>query len=635
MSIVKYTYPNGLKLVYQRIPQKVSQPLTAISVFCKVGSNNEPKPLHGVSHLIEHMMFKGTENISDTKGIAKIFDSVGAYFNAYTDKNVTCYTVKTDSEYIDKIFETLTDMLCNSKFEEKEFEREKKVVVEEIDRAKDNTGRYINDKIYTLLFKGDRLENPIGSVPEIILKYKYSTSKEYFDNFYKPDNMVISICSDKPFEDIKALIEKTYLITKQTTPFKNNDYQYEGTLEKQTDMRIKTLNRKLEQSHIAFGFRTCDLYDPDTYILDIIRIVIAGNMSSRLFINLREKNGLTYNVSVDKSEYETSGMFCILTSVDHSKIISYKKDGKDADGAIRIIVQTLNDIITNGITQEELDKAKGYIRGSVNLSNEDSLNISDYNGRMVVLNRKFILPIKQVHRLRYSHVPLDVVNNVVQKYFRKDLLSLFIIGDKADTLDKKLKTELSKLVDTKPVEEIPIDGEGLYPNSTEPMEHQGEYAKKNKEHVVSQMKQGVGMGTNKLTMGNALSGLGKGLGAADNVLGKLENNKLVGAVFGRHLKAARLATGAASKLTDVANKKVGNKTGAMPTMPTIPTEPSMGDMKKGKSSKSKKKDKSSKSKKKGGKKKQKGGYYVNVETSRNEITLKAAKALALVEQFND
>jgi predicted Zn-dependent peptidase len=439
MKISEYIFDNGLKVIYQKRPGA----LTAVSLFCCVGSVNEPTELHGnvnlngISHMIEHMMFKGTSNISDTKGIAKIFDSIGAYFNAYTDKNMTCYTVKSSSKNIDVIIKTLSDMMMNSLFVKEEFEMEKKVVIEEIIRARDNTANYLNNEIYSLYFKGTNLANPIGGVPEVINNYNYEEAKKYYKAFYVPSNMVLSICSDLDFNDIKKLINKSYFLEKQTKPFENRLYKNKGILEPQTDIRTKALNRKLEQTHIALGFRTTNMFNDDKYLLDIARVILAGNMSSRLFTELREKRGLTYNIGIDASEYEKHGHFTILTSVDKKRLIEYTEDGVKKPGALKIINEELKNMIDTGITPGELVKAKGYIDGKLVLVTEDALNISDYNGKIVGFNFEHFIPIKKLYEIKYSLITIEQVNNAIKKYFKRNRLSLYLIGDKVDkTIDK-------------------------------------------------------------------------------------------------------------------------------------------------------------------------------------------------------
>ena len=442
MGITEYTFDNGLKLVYQR---RKSSNISAISLFCRVGSNYEPEGLRGVSHFIEHMLFKGTTNIPNAKDIARIFDVIGAYFNAYTDKNKTCYVVKGTTGHLEKIIHTLSDMLTNSLFDKTEFEREKKVVVEEINRAKDNAAAYTNEEIYRLLFKGSSLSLPIGALPEDILAYDRDRTLDFFENFYKPSNMVISICTNEKISNVIEYINKSYLITKEFTPFENR-YSDLTTLSTQNNIRIATSTRsELEQTHIALGFRTCNIYSPDSYVLDILKVVLAGNMSSRLFTHLREKNGLVYNVSVDNSEYENSGMFTILTSVDKTKLISYLENDSQKNGAIPIIIDTLNNIVEDGITEDELEKAKGFLEGAFTLEHEDSVNISDYNGNIVCLDKQYLIPIKQLHRVRYNPITLEDVNETAKKYFKHSLLSVFLLGSNVSEMTELLKTELKRL----------------------------------------------------------------------------------------------------------------------------------------------------------------------------------------------
>ena len=188
--------------------------LSFVSIFCRVGSNYEPEGLYGASHFIEHMLFKGTTNIPNAKDIAKIFDSIGAYFNAYTDKNKTCYVVKGSSDYLEKIITTLSDMLTNSLFSE-EFER--KSSCEEINRAKDNAANFVNEEIYKSYSKAHLSALPCSDID--ILDYKRDAALHYFKYFYHPEKAVVSICSNVDFDTVKKLVEKSYLITNQFSEF--------------------------------------------------------------------------------------------------------------------------------------------------------------------------------------------------------------------------------------------------------------------------------------------------------------------------------------------------------------------------------------------------------------------------------
>ena len=172
------------------------------------------------------------------------------------------------------------------------------------------------------------------------------------------------------------------------------------------------------------------MYNDDKYLLDIARVILAGNMSSRLFTDLREDRGLTYTIHIDASEYRPSGHFTILTSVDKNRLIEYNDNGERKLGALKVIKQSLDTFINDGITQSELDKAKGYIDGKLVLANEDALNISDYNGKLLAFDHDYIIPIQRLFKIKYSLITRKAVNDAIKKYFKKDRMSIFLIGDK-------------------------------------------------------------------------------------------------------------------------------------------------------------------------------------------------------------
>ena len=268
MKITEYVFDNGLKLIYQKRPD----PLTAVSIQCCVGSVNEPTNLNGninlngISHMIEHMMFKGTTNIRDTKGIAKIFDSIGAYFNAYTDKNITSYTVKSSSEHIEIIIKTLADMLMNSLFLKKEFELEKNVVNEEIIRAIDNTAGHLNSEIYSLYFEGNNLENSVG---------KLHTFNGNYGVLLRAYVYILSL-GKEGLRDLsrKAVLNANYLkhllMKKYDVPFNNGTmHEFVISAEKQKQKSFKALD--IAKNLLDYGIHPPTVYFP-TNIAEAIMI---------------------------------------------------------------------------------------------------------------------------------------------------------------------------------------------------------------------------------------------------------------------------------------------------------------------------------------------------------------------------
>ena len=458
MAIDNFTFSNGLKLVYQK---KDGANISGINMFVNVGSQNEPLRLNGISHLIEHMVFKGTNKLPEAKDVSKIFDQIGAYFNAYTYIDLTCYIVKCDSDYTKKCICTLCDMLLNSKFLKSEFEKEKNVIVDEIIRAQDNTEGYVNEKIYSVLYKGSNLANPIGGIPETIQNYDYEESYKYYKYFYRPENIVVSICSNKEFSEIKDIVANCDLAKATPESITPGLYRPMLTEDIVTTRKSGHISRKLEQTYMAIAFKTVGRYHNDFYILNLLKYILTGNMSSIFFVNLREKNGLTYNISVDLAAFDNTGSFAILTSVDDEKLISYSKTDPISGntsiepGALSIIFKILRKLSNDCITNERLELAKGFMKGSTSLEAEDALNVSSYNGRNVLfdLDDKNYTLYENFNK-RYRDITIDDINKVVKKYFTYSKLNTFYIGKTLDdqnlqriyNTEDKLKSTSSNMI---------------------------------------------------------------------------------------------------------------------------------------------------------------------------------------------
>lgn len=418
-----YRYPNGLRLVYQYRPGQV----TALDLFVGVGSGHEPESLRGGSHLIEHMLFKGTPSLPSTKSVNSVFDSVGAYVNAYTSKEVTCYVVKCGTIHAEQCLETLVDMLRNSLMLDTEIEREKQIVIEENNKDDDDPSSLLIDNVYKLLFKGNPISFPTGADTRHIKAIRTESLVAYYRTYYVPENMVLSVCTDMPFEEIQRLADKTQLVKgthkSQALP------PVRALLDAQTEVRRIFVERSIEQTHIGLGFRTVPMYHPDKYPLSLLKQILVGGLSSRLYVLLREEHGMIYNIGIDDEMYRQVGGFTIMTSVDHQK----------ASDALDLIMRVLEDIKRNGVTDDELARAKGYIKGTLMLEAEDASNISQHNGKQIISD----YPESQFHTFDqiphyYDRVTTRDIMRVTQQYFTKSRMTLVILG-KSPSLGKRGK----------------------------------------------------------------------------------------------------------------------------------------------------------------------------------------------------
>ena len=427
------TLSNGIKIVY--IPRKDNN-ITCVSVFCRVGSVDETRQLQGVSHFLEHMLFKGTDQRPTPKDIAGELDEVGAYFNAYTDKNVTSYIVKVNSEYANRGFNILSDMIVNSKIRPRDMVTEKNVVVEEINKSKDNPSEHIEELHYALLFDKNPLGHSIGGDEAKILGYPPKKVKEYYQQYYSSNNVVIATSSNLNLSTIKKLIKNSYFPQLQS---KNVQHIY-PRLKNQSKIKIKVEHRDLEQVHLNLGFPTCHMYHQDKYILDLVKIILAGNMSSRLFIDMREKHGLSYSVSVDFSTYESTGHFSVKTSFDKQSLFIKEQSNPGSldkitksqlinkPGGLTIILNNFKLLCNSLVSKDELEKVKGFIRGHLVIEKEDSHSLTDYFGRQItqefnpVVNFGYLLD-------QYDKVTPQMIRETCKKYFKKQHINITIIGE--------------------------------------------------------------------------------------------------------------------------------------------------------------------------------------------------------------
>lgn len=433
MPIQTHIFDNGLTFVYQKSTTKLS----SINIFIKVGSADEPKTLFGGAHFLEHALFKGTTLLPSSSDITTIFDSQGSYINAFTSHEMTYLSVKTHTDNTEVCLNTLFDIIQHSTLDPDELEKEKKIVIEEISRARDNTSSYNYEKIYQLLYKNTVYCHPIGGIVAGIKKYNRDELLTFYRAHYTPDNMVVSICSNINYTDLTNFIRKSTLgkntkrhkRTKSSSFIVQTEGPYGGYFE----------NRTLAQIHIACGFKVCGRDGADIYALAILKIILAGNMSSILFVKLREENGLTYDISIDLDMFRHVGAFILSTSVEKSSVLSHDNQ----KGALNIIMNTLVELYHSGITEAQLTLAKGYLKGILTLSNEDSSNRSEHAGVGYLFNdADKDIPLGKLYLKKYHSLTIQDINQVLRKYFvHTRFVSSYIGADVISMRDDILECE--------------------------------------------------------------------------------------------------------------------------------------------------------------------------------------------------
>lgn len=361
--IEKHTSDNGLRVVLENIPSVRS---VTIGVWILTGSRNEGYTNNGISHLIEHMMFKGTEKRT-AKDIAEAFDSIGGQVNAFTSKEYTCYFARVMDTYKEHALEVLSDMFFNSTFDEEELEKEKKVVSEEIKMYEDTPDDIVHDLLAKAAYGEHSLGYPILGTDKHLKSFTREDLFAYKDTFYNPSNVVISVAGNVDTE----------FITKVEGYF--NQFENESKLNKlekpifiADDLRR---SKDTEQAHLCFGYDGLPIYDERYSSLAVLNNVLGGSMSSRLFQDVRENKGLAYAVFSGHSSHLDSGMLTI-----------YAGTGKDSLEALKSTIEsTIDMLIKDGVTDKELKNSKEQIKGQMMLSLENTSSRMMRNGRNELL----------------------------------------------------------------------------------------------------------------------------------------------------------------------------------------------------------------------------------------------------------
>lgn len=446
LEIKSHTFPNGFRIVYQK--SMSSLPINHIYAFCKVGSAFETDRVRGASHFVEHMCFKGTHKRPEARKILKEFDKIGAYFNAYTEKRHTAYQVSCDDKYVHHCMDILGDVMMNSMFAKKEFDKEQKVVVEESIKSMNSHSGVLDEHMNRILFRGSSYEYPIDC-----LKYhpsptflQYDDMVEWYHWFYHPSNMVFSIVSNLSFASILAILKKTDYSkmdrhASETRPLFALEQPNLSILPIEIEPRVVFFPKKgVSTDIIRIDFRTCSRFSKDIYSIQILRSILNG-LSGRLFTALRTKHGLTYNASANSEYREHTGYLSIDIQTDPSKII---QDSKHT-GVLPVVFQLLTDLKKKGITQEELESAKGKIQGKFLLSMQYMDNIVEYNGMETIFQKDDpIVPFQDIYKTHLAKITKKDVDAIIQKYLvRENMIIGIMYENKID--QKRIETLCKKL----------------------------------------------------------------------------------------------------------------------------------------------------------------------------------------------
>jgi len=416
----KTTLPNGLRII--TVPNKNSQSAT-VMVLVGVGSKYERKQESGISHFVEHLFFKGTQKRPTAKDIAQDLDKIGGSYNAFTSKEWTGYFAKVDKSHFNLALDWVSDIFLNSRLPAKEIEKERGVIIEEINMTLDAPMRYVGDLWEELLYGNQPAGWQIIGSKENILNLKRADFINYINEHYSSRNTVVAVAGNFPQKDIIKIVGKYFKNIEEDKPKEKIK-----TIERQAKPETLLYYKPTDQSHLCLGARGFDMFSEKRFAQELLAIILGGNMSSRLFLEVREKKGLAYYIHTNDETYTDSGYLVTQAGAPNDK----------ADEAVAVILKEYKRIKERGVSPEELKKAKDYFKGALTLSLEPSDAQAMFFASQEALSGK-ILTAKEKYE-KISKITNKDIQRIAQEIFHPSKINLALIGP------HKNKTRFEKIL---------------------------------------------------------------------------------------------------------------------------------------------------------------------------------------------
>jgi len=404
----KTTLKNGLRII--TVPQKGTQAVTVL-ILVGTGSKYEKKEISGISHFLEHMFFKGTKKRPDKLEIAETLDKIGGLYNAFTGEDYTGYFAKVAANYFDLALDWVADIYLNSLLPEKEVQREKGVIVEEINMIYDNPMSQV-ELLWNKLLYGDQPAGwDIAGTKESVSLMNHQKLLDYMKNQYVAQNTIVCLAGNIKNSQAINKVKKIFSPIRATEPLKKA-----AVLERQTLPECLISPRKTDQTHIFLGVRGYNLNNAQKYAQEILGVVLGGMMSSRLFMEVREKLGLAYYVKTDVESNPDTGYLATRAGVENNKV----------DKAISTILKEYKKVARQKLPQAELKKAKEYIKGKMALVLESSDALASFYGVQELLKRETLTP-KEIYA-KIDKVSANDILKAAKDIFQPNKLNLALVG---------------------------------------------------------------------------------------------------------------------------------------------------------------------------------------------------------------
>jgi len=404
----KTTLKNGLRII--TLPQKTSQAVTVL-VLVGTGSKYEKKEINGISHFIEHMFFKGTKKRPSLQAVSETLDKIGGIYNAFTSEEYTGYFAKVEASHFDLALDWVSDIFLNSTLPEKEIEKERGVIIEEINMYYDDPMSYVQILWPKLLYGNQPAGWPVAGTKESLAKIKREDLINYLGNQYVASNTLI--CLAGKFEESSAIekVKKYFSKIKLKKPKEKSKL-----LEKQKKPNLLLEERETDQTQLCLGVRTYNLFHPQKYALELLGTILGGMFSSRLSLIIRGELGIAYYISTSVESNPDTGFLVTAAGIDNKKV----------EKAISAILREYKKISQKRVPKDELKKAKDYTKGKMALLLETSDAQASFYGLQELLKKEILTP-EEIYQRIDKVSQLDIMK-VAKDIFKPEKLNLALIG---------------------------------------------------------------------------------------------------------------------------------------------------------------------------------------------------------------
>jgi predicted Zn-dependent peptidase len=410
MNFHKKTLKNGLTII--TIPMKDSPSVTVL-VMVKAGSKYETKEINGLSHFLEHMCFKGTTKRPTALDISRELDGIGSQSNAFTGHEYTGYYAKAHPKHLDKILDVVSDIYLHQVFDEKEIEKEKGVIVEEINMYEDLPTRIVQEVFTDVLYGDTPAGRSVAGTKQNVLNMTRENFLKYRNEHYVASATTVIVAGNFDETKIDSQVEKYFegisgSMKSDKLPVSEN----------QTLPNIKIKQKETDQTHIMLGVRTFGAKEEKkNHVLEVLNVVLGGGMSSRLFQKLREEMGVGYYVRSGVDEFTDHGFLAVSTGVDNLRVKE----------VVQAILNEMKKLTTEKVSDAELQKAKDYMICNMYLGLESSDSLAEYYAMQEILDEKLLLPDELAQKIQ--KVTADEIQKIAAEIFRDDKLNMAIVGN--------------------------------------------------------------------------------------------------------------------------------------------------------------------------------------------------------------